>query len=306
MTQTDSKQPLIERALILSGGGARGSYQVGVIKYLNEIGWIPDLVCGTSIGAVNAAAYGTGISTEKMAELWFTHDRKTLKQFSLPGIIHSLKNGRKYKPPAETRHIRALLEKHIDIDALRNSRTRIIITALNMLTGQIRYFTQKVIEMDHIMASTAIPMVFPWQHIDGIPHWDAGLMVNTPLTPALAWNAGEILVVLNSPLGVLAVDEPVTRKQVLELSVEHVLIGSYLAMLPDTAWQNTPDAGVFETPLYGSPRMDLALKGTTLRVVAPPKMLGLGSLFNYSKKQAERLIKEGYMNARMQLGPHLK
>ncbi|MFO8113607.1 MAG: patatin-like phospholipase family protein [Desulfosalsimonadaceae bacterium] len=306
MSETDRKPPVIERALILSGGGARGSYQVGVIKYLNEIGWIPDLVCGTSIGAVNAAAYGTGISAEKMAELWFTHDRKTLKQFSLPGIIDSLKNGRKYKPPAETRYIRALLEKHIDIDALRNSRTRIIITALNMKTGQIRYFTQKVIEMDHIMASTAIPMVFPWQHIDGVPHWDAGLMANTPLMPALAWNAREILVVLNSPAGVFAVDEPVTRKQVFELSVEHVLIGSYMAMLPDTAWQNNPDAGFFETPLYGSPRMNLALKGSTLRVVAPPKMLGLGSMFNYSKRQAEKLIKEGYANAKMQLKPCLK
>ena len=44
------------RALILSGGGARGAFQVGVMKYLDEMGWIPDLVCGTSVGTVNAAA----------------------------------------------------------------------------------------------------------------------------------------------------------------------------------------------------------------------------------------------------------
>ncbi len=301
MTTKEDRKPAIERALILSGGGARGAYHVGVIRYLNEIGWKPDLVCGTSIGAVNAVAYGTGVSTEQMAELWYTYDRKTLKQFSIKGIINSLKKSQRYAPPADTRRIRAILEKHIDIDALRKSTTRILITALNMKTGQIRYFTNKVIDIPHIMAATAIPMVFPWQHIDGVPHWDAGLMVNTPLTPALAWKAKEILVVLNSPAGIFDVKEPKKQAHVFELTVEHVLIGSFMAQLPDTAWQNTPEADVFETPPYQSPRLNLALGGSTLRVVAPPKMLGLASMFNYSRKQAETLINEGYVNAKMQL-----
>ena len=305
MTQTDNKKQLIDRALILSGGGARGSYQVGVIKYLNEIGWIPDMVCGTSIGAINAVAYGSGMSTDEIEKLWFTYDRRTLKQFSLRGIIGCLKNSCRYAPPADTRTIRKLLEKHIDIDALRKSKTRVLITALNMKTAQIRYFTQNVIELDHLMAATAIPMVFPWQHIDGIPHWDAGLMVNTPLTPALAWKAREIIVVLHSPAGIFDVHEPKTQKQTIDLSIEHVLIGSYMAMLPDDSWQTTPDADTFETPLYGSARMNLALNGAKLRVVAPPKMPGIASMFNYSKKQAGTFMKEGYMNAKMQLGSFL-
>ena len=37
----------MKRALILSGGGARGAFQVGVWKYLREINWTPDLICGT-------------------------------------------------------------------------------------------------------------------------------------------------------------------------------------------------------------------------------------------------------------------
>lgn len=302
MNHSESENHPMERALILSGGGARGSYQVGVIKYLNEIGWVPDMICGTSIGAINAAAYGSGMSPDNMAELWFTYDRKTLRQFSLRGLIDSLRSGRNYSPPADTRNIRAALEKHIDIKALRNSKTRILITALNINTGQIRYFTQKVIDMVHIMAAGAMPMVFPWQYIDGVPHWDAGLMVNTPIAPALAWHAREIIVVLHSPAGVFNVAEPGTGRQAFELSLEHILIGSYMAQLPDTAWQETPDAGVFETPLYGSPRLDLAMNGATLRVVAPRKMMGLGSMFNYSRNQAETFIKEGYLNAKMQLG----
>lgn len=50
------------------------------------------------------------------------------------------------------------------------------------------------------MASSAIPVIFPWQEIDGEPHWDGGVAVNTPLLPALERGAREVLVVLFAPL----------------------------------------------------------------------------------------------------------
>ena len=49
-----------KRALILSGGGGRGAYHCGVIEYLELIGWKPDVLVGTSIGAINAAAIASG------------------------------------------------------------------------------------------------------------------------------------------------------------------------------------------------------------------------------------------------------
>ena len=49
-----------KRALILSGGGGRGAYQIGVLTYLEEMNWSPDMLVGTSIGAVNAVALGSG------------------------------------------------------------------------------------------------------------------------------------------------------------------------------------------------------------------------------------------------------
>ncbi len=304
-TSSDLDNPVIERALVLSGGGARGAYQVGVIKYLNELGWIPDMICGTSIGAINAVAWGSGMTVDQISALWFMYDRKKIRRFSLRGFLNTLKNRRKYSPPADIRSIRTVLETHIDIHALRKSKTRILISALNMKTGQIRYFTNKIIDIHHIMAATAIPMVFPWQYIDGIPHWDAGLMANTPIAPALALNAREIIVVLHSPVGAFETDEPKTGKQALNLAVEHMLIGSYTALLPDNTWRLTPNAEVFDTPRYGSPGLDLSLNDVTLRIVAPPEILGIESMFNYSMAQAKKLINEGYTNAKMQLGPFL-
>lgn len=304
MTEPAFDTPVIERALILSGGGARGSYQAGVIQYLEETAWVPDLVCGTSIGAVNAAAWGSGVSASGLADLWFTYDRRAQHRFSLHGLISGIRKGRGYSPPADTRGLRRILEKHIDFSALRNNKTRILITAINMKTGQLRYFTSKIIGIDHLMAAAAIPMLFPWQYIDGVPHWDAGLMVNTPIAPALAWNAREIVVVLHSPVGAFETKEPETTLQAFELAMEHVLIGSCTALLPIPSWREHPEAPLFETPAPGSAGLSPGGNGGVIRVVAPPKMPGLTSMFNYSHTQAENLVEKGYHNAKTQLGSH--
>ena len=49
-----------QKALVLSGGGGRGAYHVGVLRFLEEHDWMPDIVSGTSIGAVNGAAIASG------------------------------------------------------------------------------------------------------------------------------------------------------------------------------------------------------------------------------------------------------
>ena len=66
-----------KRALILSGGGGRGAYHCGVIEYLELIGWKPDILVGTSIGAINAAALASGRTAEELKTLWLamTSDR---------------------------------------------------------------------------------------------------------------------------------------------------------------------------------------------------------------------------------------
>ena len=60
----------VQRALVLSGGGGRGAYQAGVWRRLEEIGWKPDMVCGTSIGSVNGALIGSGYDADKLEHFW--------------------------------------------------------------------------------------------------------------------------------------------------------------------------------------------------------------------------------------------
>jgi len=291
------------KALILSGGGARGAFQAGVMKYLEEKSWEPDLVCGTSVGAVNAAAFGAGMPADRLIDLWKTYHRRTMYRITLPILIKSFKSRRQFSPMSDTRKLKQLLIDHIDINQLRKSRSEIIITAINMTTGQIRFFNHHVICIEHLMAASAIPGLFPWQIIDKEPHWDAGLMVNTPITPALQRGATEIITVLHSPVGAFPLKPPKTPMEVAELVFEHFLIGSYTTSLPDVSWQVNPGAHVFETPLPGSPQLQLSRKDTKFAVVAPTRMLGFKSLLNFSIRQANTLISEGYNNARIQLKP---
>ena len=142
----------MKRALILSGGGARGAFQVGVMKYLNEINWEPDLVCGTSVGAINAVAYGSGMSIDHMTRLWQTYRRKKMFRVTLPILLRSLKSRKQFSPMSDTRPLKKLLETNINIDALQNSKPDILISTLNMITGQIAYFNQHAIKIKHIMA----------------------------------------------------------------------------------------------------------------------------------------------------------
>lgn len=309
MTEQEHCKPIIQRALVLSGGGARGAYQAGVLGFLEEAGWIPDLVCGTSIGAINAAAYGTGLSAEEIADLWYAYDRRTLRRFSLRSLFvrlrDSLRGDRGYRPLADTENTRAVFEKHIDTNRLKNSETRILVSAINMHTGRVRYFSNKVIGIDHLMAAAAIPLFFPWQTIGSTPYWDAGLMVNTPIAPALGLGAREIIAVLHSPVGAFETDLPKTGVQAFELAMEHMLTGSFITSLPNDAWRAGPDESEYEGPPVGSPRMEHAANGIKIRTVAPPEMLGISSMFNYSGEQAKYLVREGYGNAKMQLTPFL-
>ncbi|OQX25191.1 MAG: hypothetical protein BWK80_16905 [Desulfobacteraceae bacterium IS3] len=278
----------MKQALILAGGGARGAFQVGVLRFLEEMNWKPDLICGTSVGGVNAVGMGCGMKPVELAEFWKKYNRRMLFDLTLQKFILSFLSKRKFKSLMDTQPLRAVLEKHIDIEALRRSRTEIIITAVNMRTSAVTYFDRSVITIGHLLASGAIPLVFPWQFIDGEPYWDGGIMANVPIMPALERGAKEIIIVLLSPVGwvnpaVAGADyqPPYMPSQVAELMLEHFLFASGGLLLE-----------AMKKGLYSDVK---------IATVAPTRMLGLRSLLNFSSKEAERLIQEGYDNARDQL-----
>jgi len=271
----------MKKALILTGGGARGSFQAGVWKYLVQIGWKPDIICGTSIGAVNAAAIGSGIDAKTLIHLWTTYNRRRMYRLNLLQFTAYLFSKRAIKPLLDTKPMQKVLHDNLDFKALKKSKTKIIITAVNMLTGHPEFFDQSQIQLKHILASSAMPLLFPWQEINGEPYWDGGVMVNTPIAPALDFGADEIIVVLLSPVSHKKFTQPDTVLKAGEHLFEHLLAGSYQANLMSSRVENN-----FQPKII---------------TLAPSKMLGFKSLLNFSKAQANQLVEEGYNTADREL-----
>ena len=198
------------RALVLSGGGGRGAYHIGVLRFLEEHEWTPDIVVGTSIGAVNGAALASGHTAHSLWALWRrlkTDDvqRQSWDLFSLDGWDHLLDTA----PLRET-----LIEQGwIDLDRINAQPVikHLRLTVVEMETGRLRVVgnspdaisndrcEQTLITLDHILASCSIPLVYPPTKIDDVAFWDGGTVANTPLGPAIDAGAEDIIVVLMTP-----------------------------------------------------------------------------------------------------------
>ncbi len=198
------------RALVLSGGGGRGAYHVGVLRFLEEHEWIPDIIVGTSIGAVNGAAIASGHTSHSLWALWRrlkTDDvqRRAWDLFSLDEWNHLL----------DTAPLRKTLVEGGWIDLSRINTQPVSkhlrITVVEMETGRLRIFGNSTdpspssrcehvdITLDHILASCSIPMVYPPTKINDVAFWDGGTVANTPLGPAIDAGAEDIVVVLMTP-----------------------------------------------------------------------------------------------------------
>jgi NTE family protein len=207
--------------LVLQGGGALGSYQAGVYEALASSEYLPDWVAGISIGAINAAIIAGNPPEKRVAHLrrfweeitaptaWWpeglsgalatwqrTAGGMAALMFGQPGFFapRALQDWFSQNSPTSfynTAVLRDTLERLVDFDRINHAKeTRLSVGAVNVHTGQFRYFDSAHIEIrpEHVMASGALPPGFPPVEIDGMYYWDGGLVSNTPLQYMLDYN----------------------------------------------------------------------------------------------------------------------
>jgi NTE family protein len=217
------------RILVLQGGGSLGAYQAGVFEALDSVGFSPNWVAGVSIGAINSALIAgnpPGRRAQRVRQFW---DRVATKIPPLPAgmeIFHSFMSRMSFAnavafgipgffkpralPPAfapsgtlgalsyfDTEPLRATLNEMVDFDLINNGDVRLSLGAVNVRSGQSRYFDSTVdtITASHVMASGALPPGFPPVEIDGEHYWDGGVMSNTPLSYVMQDYRQEALIV---------------------------------------------------------------------------------------------------------------
>ena len=200
----------VQTVLVLQGGGALGAFECGVVKALEERSIHPDLVAGVSIGAFNAAiiAANPRNAATALEAFWreLSFDTPDIPNEDLRRAASSLQSAmfgaphffrpRWFEPifsPAQLpanwtsfydpSPLKATLSKHVSCEKLRDSPVRLLLTAVDVETGQLVTFDSYVDEItpEHILASGSLPPGFPWTTIAERHYWDGGLVSNSPL-----------------------------------------------------------------------------------------------------------------------------
>ncbi|HVS03783.1 MAG TPA: patatin-like phospholipase family protein [Thermoanaerobaculia bacterium] len=227
-------------ALVLSGGGARAAYQMGLLRYVGRV--LPDfhfdVVCGTSAGAINAAFlaahHGTmAEAAAALSQLWRTLSFENVFRVDVPSLggsvarwgLRLLSGGSpatpRIKALLDTAPLRDLLSQvmtTVDDELIgvgenvrRGRLGALALTTLNYATGRTVTWVQgdhvkswerphrrsvaARLGVDHVMASCALPILFPAIRLGNSWYGDGGVRQSAPLAPAIHLGADRILAV---------------------------------------------------------------------------------------------------------------
>ena len=149
-------------AYVLTGGGSLGAVQVGMMTALDERGIAPDLVIGTSVGAVNAAYLaGPGATGRRLAELAALWKGMRRRDVFVPDPRRWLRAARGAAPSMfSSEPLRRLLSTRLSYDAFEDARLELVVTATDVVTGAPLFLSTGSV-VDAISASAAVPGILP-------------------------------------------------------------------------------------------------------------------------------------------------
>jgi NTE family protein len=180
-------------AFVLAGGGSFGAVQVGMLRELLARGIGPDLVVGSSVGALNGAYLAgdpTPAGVAKLEAIWRSLSRREvfpLKWTSLLGLV----TRRDFI--VDPAGIRKLLETHLAYRDIEGALVPLHVVATDMLGGAaVRLSSGPVVES--VLASCAIPGAFPPVRVNGYQLIDGAVASNTPIRIAIELGATRLVV----------------------------------------------------------------------------------------------------------------
>jgi NTE family protein len=220
---------------VLGGGGARGAAQVGVLQALFEAGVdAPIKIVGTSVGALNGsaiAAYPSLAGTMMLREVWVSRQAiEVFRAHPVGMILSGLKRDQVSAFPQQ--NIRRLIERAqalTGITTFEQLRVPLAVVATDLNAGKPAVFRAGDLT-PALLASTAIPGLFPTVRIGDREHFDGGVVDNTPLNIAVDDGAKEILAISLMGGGEYAVvpnSLPELIARTLQLSLHHQMLADY-------------------------------------------------------------------------------
>ena len=187
-------------AFVLSGGGSLGAVQVGMLQALRAHDAEPDLLVGASAGALNAAFLAgrgfTGEALDRLAGVWTGLRRQDVFPVSPSRQLLALAGARPSLCSPD--RLRSLIDAHLTFERLEDAVIPIHVVATDVLSG-----TEVVLSVGDpctaVLASAAIPAIFPSVRVGDRVLFDGGVADNTPISQAVALGADRVVVI---PAGV--------------------------------------------------------------------------------------------------------
>jgi len=181
-------------AFVFAGGSCLGAIQVGMLKSLMAHGWSADMVVGSSVGAINAAYFAGDPTPEGVARLeavWRGMRRADVFPTNTLGSLLALLSRRTHL--VEPAGLARLLERHLPYRRLEEAKLPCHLIATDVLEGiEVRISSGPAVQA--LLASAAIPGVFPAVRMAGRQVVDGGVANHTPISAAVDLGATRLVV----------------------------------------------------------------------------------------------------------------
>lgn len=198
----------MKTALVLGGGGTKGSYELGVLRALQYLEIDVDIITGTSIGSVTGALVCQN-DLQALEDIWNNLSKDTVftafeninfEDFSFgnPNLLANVKS-QMVKPAIDITPFKNLIKKYLDEDKLRNSKIEFGLVCVQF--PSMKPIELKISEIpqgkvhDYLLASCSIFPAFPMCKIDDKLHIDGGYYDNVPINLAIKMGADQIIAV---------------------------------------------------------------------------------------------------------------
>lgn len=155
----------------LGGGGSKGFAHLGAFKVFEQYKLKPDVIIGTSAGALAGVFYADGFTPDEIAELFERRDFKEFVELTVPrlGLF-------------KTTELERFLKKNLRSKSYDQLQIPFQAVATDWENGRVKVFSEGDNLVETVVASCAVPLVFRPIVIDGIPYVDGGILKNFPVS----------------------------------------------------------------------------------------------------------------------------
>ena len=282
-------------ALVLSGGALNGAWQAGAISGALHAGFVPDIIIGISVGALNGAMLAQGMAhqppagaADALCRFWTSNVKQPadliIRRTHARIVLNLLSN--RWMGLYDSAPLAKLVQEHLSLCQLRASPCRIEAGAVSLDAGLIAYHSPASDEFKAaVLASAAIPVMMPSVRMGGEEWVDGGARDCTPLGRAISMGAGRIVVIDTHP-------KYIDRTETKSLSLGSLASRLMDIIVHETVANDLSEAERINQMIGRDPQSAPSKRKVDLTLIRPARSIGL-DITKFTAADIARAMGEG-------------